>query len=41
MEQEAAEQEKVEEREEERRNAQEKRDIFDKYVKEKHWPKIS
>jgi len=30
-----------EQKEEERRNAQEKRDIYDKYVKEMHWPKVS
>ena len=33
--------EKQEQREEERRNIQEKRDVYDKYVKEMHWPKVS
>ena len=33
--------EERENKEEERRNAQDKRDIYDKYVKEMHWPKVS
>lgn len=41
MEQEAAQKETIEEKEEERARIQEKRDVYDKYVKEMHWPKVS
>eukprot|EP00347_Sterkiella_histriomuscorum_P020948 403335841 len=41
MEQEAAQQEEKERKDEERQRVQEQRDIYDKYVKEMHWPKIS
>lgn len=34
-------QEERERREDERLRVQEQRDIYDKYVKEMHWPKIS
>ena len=33
--------EEKERREEERARVQEQRDIYDKYVKEMHWPKVS
>lgn len=41
LEQDTAIAEEREQKEEERRNAQDKRDIYDKYVKEMHWPKVS
>ena len=41
LEQDAALQEEKERKEEERAKVQEQRDIYDKYVKEMHWPKVS
>ena len=41
MEQQAAEEEEKQRRDEEKQRIQEQRDVYDKYVKEMHWPKIS
>jgi hypothetical protein len=41
LEEEQAMLEEKERREEERARVQEQRDIYDKYVKEMHWPKVS